>query len=313
MSDLTTRARRSLAPPVKRVWRALRRVVPARVAEPARVTVRRGLRRVGLLPQASRPAPRPARPPVDAAEAAPASAPTDPAECPVCGTVVDGFLPFGMVRAQPERRCPDCGSLERHRLVWLYFKSKTNLFTDPVRMLHIAPEAFVQKRLKAFANIDYLSADLESPTAMVKMDITDIQYPDDSFDVVFASHVLEHIPDDVQAMRELCRVLRPDGWAVLQVPMWGPRTKEDPTVTDPAERAKLFGQDDHVRMYGHDGEYERRLRRAGFDVTVERVTVELGAELTRRYRLLDNEDVYLCRKSDGSRTDEAAATASGEG
>jgi ubiquinone/menaquinone biosynthesis C-methylase UbiE len=148
---------------------------------------------------------------------------------------------------------------------------------------------------------------------MVKMDITDIQYPDNSFDVVFASHVLEHIPDDVQAMRELCRVLRPDGWAVLQVPMWGPRTKEDPTVTDPAERAKLFGQDDHVRMYGHDGEYERRLRRAGFDVTVERVTVELGAELTRRYRLLDNEDVYLCRKSDGSRTDEAAATASGEG
>jgi hypothetical protein len=287
--------------PVKRAWRRGSRFLPARLREPTRVAARRVARRLGLL------APRPA--------VAPPGPPTmgDPAECPVCGVIVDGFLPFGMVRQQPERRCPGCGSLERHRLIWLYFQRKTNLLRDPVRMLHIAPEAFVQERLRAFDNIDYLSADLASPRAMVKMDITDIQYPDDSFDVVFASHVLEHIPDDVQAMRELRRVLRPDGWAVLQVPMWGPRTKEDPTVTDPTERARLFGQDDHVRMYGHDGEYERRLRRAGFDVTVERFTTELGPELTHRYRLLDTEDVYLCRKGEGSSDAEAAATTSGGG
>jgi SAM-dependent methyltransferase len=297
MTNLKDAARTS----VKRSWRRGSSFLPARLREPTRVAARRVARRLGLL--APRPAPeRPAPPTM-----------RDPAECPVCGSVADGFLPFGMVRPKPERRCPTCGSLERHRLIWLYFQRKTNLFTDPVKMLHIAPEAFVQERLRSFGNIDYLSADLASPRAMVKMDITDIQYPDSSFDVVFASHVLEHIPDDVQAMRELRRVLRPDGWAVLQVPMWGPRTKEDPTVTDPAERARLFGQDDHVRMYGHDGEYERRLRRAGFDVTVERFTAELGPEQTHRYRLLETEDVYLCRKGEGSSDEVAGATASKEG
>jgi SAM-dependent methyltransferase len=186
--------------------------------------------------------------------------------------------------------------LERHRQLWLFFEAKTNLFTDRVRMLHIAPEKCIATRLQARRNIDYLSADLAKVAAMVKMDITDIHFPAETFDVIYASHVLEHVPDDRRAMRELHRVLRRGGWAVLQVPVWNPNTVEDPTVTDPAERERLFGQSDHVRMYGHDGEYERRLADAGFEVTVDHFVNELGPATARRFRLSKWEDIYFCAK-----------------
>lgn len=216
--------------------------------------------------------------------------------CPICGAEADEFEPFGVREARPNRRCPGCKSLPRHRGVWLFFERSTDLFTQPVRMLHIAPEDCLAPRLAAHGNIDYLTADLASPTAMVKMDITDIQLPDGSFDVVYASHVLEHVPEDRTAMRELCRVLRPGGWAVLQVPIFGARTKDDPTVVDPQERERLYGQFNHVRMYGHDGEYERRLTEAGFDVQVHSLFDELGEPAARRFGLLPDEDIYFCRK-----------------
>jgi SAM-dependent methyltransferase len=219
-----------------------------------------------------------------------------PAECPICGTTVDTFLPFGARTPAPDRKCPTCGSLERHRMLWLYFAERTNLFQEPLRMLHIAPESCLAPRLQEHDNIDYLSADIESPAAMVKMDITDIHFPADSFDVIYASHVLEHIPDDRLAMRELNRVLRAGGWAILQVPIWGDTTREDPTVTDPKERERLFGQFDHVRMYGNDGVYAERLRGAGFEVNVDNFVLDLGPERARRYRLSLNEDIYHCSK-----------------
>jgi SAM-dependent methyltransferase len=214
----------------------------------------------------------------------------------LCRTRVPAFDPYGVKRITPDRKCPTCGSLERHRLVWLFFGLRTDLFTRRGRMLHIAPEATMSSRISQLPGLDYLTGDLDPTRAMVQMDITDIHEPDDAFAVIYVSHVLEHVPDDVQAMRELRRVLAPDGWAVLEVPIFGETTREDPSITDPAERTRLFGQHDHVRMYGHDGEYERRLRQAGFDVEVVDLAGELGPAATRRFRLQPNERVYLCRK-----------------
>lgn len=216
-------------------------------------------------------------------------------ECPVCKCRLKAFLPFGL-KSSANVQCPVCKSLERHRLIWLYFHEKTNLFRDNLRMLEVAPVFLTSERLKKLPNLDYISADLNSPGAMVKMDITDIQYPDDSFDVIYASHVLEHIEDDVKAMRELCRVLRPGGWAVLQVPMRGEKTLEGPDAGTPEERARLYGQDDHVRIYGFDGKYRERLEEAGFKVTVDPFAKTLGPEKIKRYGLKENEDIYCCVK-----------------
>lgn len=132
--------------------------------------------------------------------------------------------------------------------------------------MHIAPEPIIETLLKTLPNIDYLSGDLMDSRAMEKMDITDIQHPDDSFDLILCSHVLEHVPDDRKAMSEFKRVLKPGGFAMLLVPITTYQTDEDPTVTDPNERLRRFGQDDHVRRYGLD--YVDRLRDTGFNVEV---------------------------------------------
>lgn len=187
--------------------------------------------------------------------------------CPLCGLSSSVFLPHG-ARLRFDARCPFCSSLERHRLDWLYLQRRTSLLDGrPKRLLHVAPEECVARKLRSLASIDYLSGDLSMRTAMVKMDLTQIQFPDGSFDVILCSHVLEHIPDDRKAMSELYRVLRPGGWALIQVPVTGRPTVEDPSVTDPAERERRFGQHDHVRIYGPD--FKERLEAAGFHVRVE--------------------------------------------
>lgn len=186
--------------------------------------------------------------------------------CPVCNRNSRKFGPYGVV-PRSDAQCTYCGAVERHRLVWLCFKRKTNLFSgQALKMLHVAPEVIFEELLRQQLGSNYLTADLYNPGAMVKMDITDIQYPDDSFDVIYCSHVLEHVYDDKKAMREFFRVLKPNGWAMLLVPIVCEHTFEDLSITDPAERARLFGQEDHVRNYGRD--YEDRLREAGFEVTV---------------------------------------------
>lgn len=185
--------------------------------------------------------------------------------CPVCERSSSRFREFGNP-PRADAQCPRCGALERHRLVWLYFQRRTDLFDGrPKRVLHVAPELCLQPRLRRRLGSGYLTADLESPRAAVRMDVTDIRYPDESFDVVFCSHVLEHVPDDRRAMREFFRVLKGGGWAILLVPITAAATFEDPAVTDPAERLRLFGQEDHVRRYGPD--YVDRLREAGFAVS----------------------------------------------
>jgi SAM-dependent methyltransferase len=165
----------------------------------------------------------------------------------------------------------------------------------PKRMLHVAPEAQLARLFREQSHLDYLSADLIDSRAMVRMDITDIQYPPQTFDVIYCSHVLEHVADDRKAMREFHRVLKPGGWAILQVPIKGETTFEDPTVTSPEDRQRLFGQHDHVRTYGRD--YRDRLAEAGFAVTVDGFVRELDERTVRRIGLKRTEDIYFCRKA----------------
>jgi SAM-dependent methyltransferase len=164
-------------------------------------------------------------------------------------------------------------------------------------MLHFAPEQWFQQQFLKLPNLDYISTDLEAPHAMVKMDITRITYPDDSFDVILCNHVLEHIPDDLKAMRELHRVLKPGGWAILQVPLEPDLdvTYEDPSIVDPEERFKAFKQQDHVRLYGRD--FKDRLENSGFHVTVDDYVRQFSKEEIDRYGLMESEDIYFCTKS----------------
>jgi SAM-dependent methyltransferase len=214
--------------------------------------------------------------------------------CPCCDAYLRRFLPFGHP-PRAESLCPSCGSLERHRLVYFYMKHRTNLFDgQPKKLLHVAPEAVLSGLIRAERSIDYLSADLSSPFAMVKMDITDIQYPDNHFDVIYCSHVLEHVPDDRRAMREFLRVLNPGGWAILQVPITAEATFEDPTITSPEDRKRVFGQDDHVRCYGPD--YKDRLAEVGFTVKADSFVRDLSDEEIRRLGLVGTGEVYFCTK-----------------
>lgn len=226
--------------------------------------------------------------------------------CPVCGGHLRKFLPGGAShRQRPAARCPLCGSLERHRLVWKFFTDMTDLFeSDQKSMLHIAPMPGLSRILQNQEHIDYLTADLHDPDVMVRMDIIDIRYPDNSFDVILCSHVLEHVPEDRKAMRELCRVLAPGGWAVLMVPyITDEETYEDPSITDPKERERLFGQHDHVRRYGLD--FKDRLEEAGFEVqrygaedvadAKDRKKMGLG-----RTKMGLGEELYYCTKAKAS-------------
>ncbi len=216
--------------------------------------------------------------------------------CPVCQSHVRNFESVSPTRKHVQ--CPICRSMMRHRLIWVFFERYTNLFdSNNKKMLHIAPEYSFQRRLERMSNIDYLTADISKPSAMVKMDITDIQYPDNSFDVIYCSHVLEHVLDDRKAMGELHRVLTNKGWAVLQVPIVNPETTyEDPSITDPIERQKAFGQPDHVRCYGKQ-DYEQRLIDAGFNVKRIKALEFTSKEEVEKMRISATEDIFFCTKS----------------
>jgi len=162
--------------------------------------------------------------------------------CPICGTNLSRFL---VLHRPYHRWCPVCRSLQRHRLLWT-FLTRTSILDEqqPQRLLHFAAEACLAQKFANMPHLDYVTADLADPSAMVKMDITHIRFPDHSFDVILCSHVLEHVPDDHKALCELQRVLRPGGLVIIMVPIVGDATHEDPNVTDPLERERLFGQFD---------------------------------------------------------------------
>lgn len=215
--------------------------------------------------------------------------------CPVCEKSSRRFRSHGIVRRK-DAKCVRCGALERHRFVWLFMSSRTNLFETPhKRMLHVAPEVCLEHRLRSWLGADYLTADLLHPRAMVKMDITNIECPDESFDVIYCSHVFEHVQEDRKAMGEFFRVLMNGGWAILLVPITADATIEDPSVVDPEERLKYFGQSDHVRRYGPD--YIDRLREAGFDVQVFKVADLVGPDQAIKMGLTAAAgEIFYCAK-----------------
>ncbi|MFH1196288.1 MAG: glycoside hydrolase family 99-like domain-containing protein [bacterium] len=213
--------------------------------------------------------------------------------CPICNSQYSHFQSAG-IKPRPNALCRECGSLERHRTLWLYLSRKTNFFKDKIKLLDIAPSKCLSGIFKKLPNVEYMSIDLNSPLAMRHMDITSLDFPDDSFDCIICYHVLEHIPDDRKAMRELRRVLKPGGWAILQVPMTGlAKTLEDPSITSPEKRKEIFGQEDHVRSYGLD--YKDRLEEAGFNVSVDKFASELPIAEIKRYALHKG-DIYYCSK-----------------
>lgn len=216
--------------------------------------------------------------------------------CPVCEKSFNQFL-SGPDESRKNSKCPGCGSLERHRLLWLYLKDKIQIEKQNVSLLNIAPDYAIQSRLKRLKNINYLSIDLDSDLAMEKQDLTRLSFTDNSFDAILCYHVLEHVEDDKKAMKELFRVLKPAGWAIIQTPIEKNREKtfEDFSITSPEERKKVFGQSDHVRIYGLD--YIDRLKNAGFVVKVDNYINQLDDDEINKYLLDRDEDLYFCTKT----------------
>jgi SAM-dependent methyltransferase len=215
---------------------------------------------------------------------------------PIDGSSYRKFLPYGYQNIRPNALCPGTLSLERHRLLWLYLQFKTTLLTDTLKVLHIAPEQVFYKKFKSFTNWDYTTTDLYSPLADIKADICALPFEDETFDLILCNHVLEHIPDDHKAMSELYRVLKKGGTLIAQVPLEEGRLKsfEDDSITDKKKRTEIFGQYDHVRLYGMD--YYQRLESIGFQTEAVDFLKELSEEEIIRYALPKKEDIPVARK-----------------
>ena len=215
---------------------------------------------------------------------------------PIDGKSFKKFLPYGYQNQRKNALSPSTLSLERHRLLWLYLQRKTDFFTRDIKLLHIAPEQCFYKRFKQQKNLQYTTADLHSPLADIKADICDLPFKDESFDVVFCNHVLEHIPDDAKALSELFRVLKKNGWGIFQVPQDLSRktTYEDSSIISPQERAQHFGQYDHLRVYGTD--YFERIAEIGFIVNPLKCSEITTKQEVLKYGLDPKEILPVCRK-----------------
>lgn len=220
-------------------------------------------------------------------------------EDPISGKTYRKFLPYGYGGRAKRNNvlCPGSLSLERHRLLWLYLKQKTDFFTKAHKMLHIAPEQCFYKLFKSQKNIDYTTGDYNSPIADIHFDLHNAPFNDNTFDVIFCNHVLEHVEDANQCMRELYRIMTPGGWGIFQVPLDTSRetTLEDKAIVSEEDREKHYWQKDHVRLFGLD--YKDKLAAAGFTVSVDDFVNTISTELQERYRLPKGEMIYLCRKN----------------
>jgi len=217
---------------------------------------------------------------------------------PIDGKSFRKFLPYGYGKQRENALSPSTLSLERHRLMWLFLKDETKFFKtkEKLKVLHIAPEQCFLDIFRNQDNLEYITSDLESPIADVKADICDLPFKDNEFDVVFCNHVLEHIPDDTKAMQELFRVLKNGGFGIFQIPQDLSRaiTFEDDSITDKKQRAEIFGQYDHVRVYGRD--YFDKLRKIGFRVDEVDYTKKIAPEKLERFCLMKGEILPVCYK-----------------
>ncbi len=215
---------------------------------------------------------------------------------PIDGRSFRGFIPYGYNNVRKNALSPSTYSLERHRMLWLYLKNETDIFTKKIRLLHFAPEPAFHKIFKNCNNISYDTIDLNSPLAEIKADICDLPIENDTYDYILCNHVLEHIDDDIKAMRELYRVLKKGGIGIFQIPIDVERknTFEDPSITSPKQRNKIFGQYDHVRIYGMD--YFDRLKSVGFSVNQIYYGEKLSEEEIFKYCLSKNEIIPVCKK-----------------
>ena len=216
---------------------------------------------------------------------------------PIDGKSFKMFLPYGYVNQRNNVLSPSTLSLERHRLLWLYLNNETDFFTAKKKVLHFAPEQAFYKLFRNQKNLEYTTTDLLSPLADVKADICNLPFEDNAYDVILCNHVLEHIPDDTKAIKEIFRVLKTNGMAILQIPQDLNRatTFADNSITDQKERAKIFGQYDHVRIYGRD--YFDKLRSIGFTVIEEDYTNKISPELVEKYCLAKGEIIPVCFKN----------------
>lgn len=215
---------------------------------------------------------------------------------PIDGSSFRKFLPYGYEDQRENVLSPSTLSLERHRLLWIYLQQHTDFFVKKRKVLHFAPEQAFYKRFRRLKNLEYTTTDLNSPLADVKADICDLPFADFSYDFILCNHVLEHIPDDLTAMKELYRVLKPGGTAILQIPQDLSRaeTFQDDTITDPKQRAKIFGQYDHVRIYGRD--YFQKLREVGFEVNEVDLSKDMTIQEVDKFRLAKGEILPVCSK-----------------
>jgi SAM-dependent methyltransferase len=217
---------------------------------------------------------------------------------PIDGKSFKKMLPYGYGNQRENALSPSTLSLERHRLMWLFLRNETPFFTaiNKLKVLHIAPEQCFLEIFRKQKNLDYTTSDLESPIADVKANICDLPFKENEFDVIFCNHVLEHIRDDNKAMQELYRVLKPGGFGVFQIPQDISRAKtfEDNSITNKKERAKVFGQYDHLRVYGLD--YFDKLRAVGFKVDEVDYTKKITLERLKRFCLMPNEILPVCYK-----------------
>lgn len=222
--------------------------------------------------------------------------------CPCCKGSFSHFIEVG-----PKREpmlCPRCRSNDRDRFFWFYLEKYPDTLKPGIKLLHVSPETIYYKRFNQIPNVDYVAGDkfilqfgATYPKGTVYLDITDMpEYADNTFDFIFCSHVLEYIKEDHKALKELYRVLKPGGKAVISVPIrFGHyETIEDPSVTDPKEQERLYGDVGHLRYYGED--YMERVKAAGFKTAFTPVADFISAEMIEKAVIKPKDVVHLCYK-----------------